>query len=311
MSGIRRLNIWRGTVAVVLAFSMAREGSGVYPACKASGGVTCIQLKVERPAQLPLGRVQLQRRRRLLFGPPAPSPPLVFDCTVATAAGAGAVGGDGVGLGLVYFAHGNDGAYAKAMWLPTMLKLAAKGHTCLACDGRGFSPGASPSDYEAYHYDHLAADIFGIVDAYTDGYVDPNTTVGRVNGKGDGGSRSALKFHMVSHDQGARVAWHAIHLGQGRERFITLASLSIPHSDVFSDAIFPSSSGPGINPAQQLATQYVRMLVLPNSTTLQNGALFRTFCTPGGWMTTVACQKILWWYVTTLRNPPLGIMLFA
>ena len=201
-------------------------------------------------------------RRRLLFGPPAPPPPLVFDCALAVAAAAAAPpGSGGIGRGLVYFAHGNDGARSKAMWLPTMRKLAALGYTGLACDARGYSPGASPSDYEAYHYDHLAADIFGIVDAYVAGYTALNATAagGRSNGvlAGSASAGSPLKFHMVSHDQGARVAWHAIHLGPGRERFITLASLSIPHSDVFSDAIFPAGQVLGIDPAQQLATQHV------------------------------------------------------
>ena len=176
--------------------------------------------------------------------------------------------------GQVYHMHGNDGKRAKAMFFDTMLQLAALGYASVACDARGYSPGASPFDYGAYHYDKLAADIIDIVDAMGFGE------------KFDG------KFHLVTHDQGARVAWHSIAKNITRPRLLSFTSLSIPHSDVFSDALL--SAHPDAN--QQLAAQYVRMLVLPNSTLVQNKTIFHKVCEPEGWSETWACQPSLWWY---------------
>ena len=126
----------------------------------------------------------------------------------------------------------------------------------------------------------MAADIFAIVDKV--GFAD----------------KYGGKFHLVSHDQGVRVAWHSIHLGEGRRRYLSFTSLSIPHSDVFSHAIYPSSNpnDPRVDPQQQFATQYVRMLVLPNSTTVENDMIFRHVCQPNKWATPEICQKTLWWY---------------
>ena len=45
------------------------------------------------------------------------------------------------------------------------------------------------------------------------------------------------KFHLVAHDQGARVSWHSIAKNITRSRLLSFTSLSIPHSDVFSDAL--------------------------------------------------------------------------
>jgi pimeloyl-ACP methyl ester carboxylesterase len=100
------------------------------------------------------------------------------------------------------------------------------------------------------------------------------------------------KFHVVAHDQGARVSWHAIARGAGRSRFLSFASFSIPHSDVFSNALF----GPNTNEKQQASAQYVRMLVLPNSTTVDEAQIYHKVCVPGGWPSVLDCQRTLWWY---------------
>ena len=71
--------------------------------------------------------------------------------------------------------------------------------------------------------DELAGDIYAIVDAF--GY----------------GSQYGGKFHVVSHDQGARIAWHSIAKFYGRQRYLSFSSLSIPHADVFSNALYGPS----------------------------------------------------------------------
>ena len=199
---------------------------------------------------------------------PPDKPTLTFDCAFAAPAT------DKTIKGYVYCMHGNDGAKAKAMFAAVQLELADHGYASVSCDNRGYSPGASPNEYSAYNYDVLQTDIFSLVNA-TKMY---NPTDG--------------KFHMVAHDQGARVSWHAIAKGEGRRRFRSFTSLSIPHSDVFSDSLF----GPNTQTDEQHAAQYVRILVLPNSTTVYSDALYHNFCTGSGWNNYDQCQHILWWY---------------
>jgi len=177
--------------------------------------------------------------------------------------------------GNVYLLHGDDGARSKAMWTETMLQLSARGYNTLACDQRGFSPGASPNRPEAYNYDTLASDIMSITGAA---------------GFGDsfGG-----RFHAVAHDQGARVVWHSIALGLTRDRLLSFSSLSIPHADVFSSNV---CCGDGVEQVDQTAQQYVRQLTLNSSVTVNHNAIFRQFCFTLGFNTTEWCQKTFWWY---------------
>ena len=109
--------------------------------------------------------------------PPA-TPNLQFSCAFAKSTSA---------KGQVYFMHGNDGAGSKGMFFDIMQKLLPLGFDVLACDQRGYSPGASPNNYSAYNYNELAADIFSLVDA--SGF-----------SQNFGG-----KFHLVTHDQGTRT----------------------------------------------------------------------------------------------------------
>lgn len=100
------------------------------------------------------------------------------------------------------------------------------------------------------------------------------------------------KFHVVAHDQGARVAWHAIAKGTGRKRFLSFSSLSIPHADVFSDKLYGDKS----DTTDQTAAQYVRQLVLPNSTTINDNTIYNYVCKGMGYKSPAACQKSFWWY---------------
>jgi len=191
--------------------------------------------------------------------------------------------------GVVLYAHGNDGKRAKGMFFETMSQVAALGYTGLSCDQRGYSPGAAPDDMASYNYDVLASDLFSLMDASN--FSAPY-----------GG-----KFHMVAHDQGARVAWHAIAKGgsasEGRKRFLSFTSLSIPHSDVFSDALL----GPSADYDAQVAQQYVRMLVLPNSTAVDNNQIYNVVCRSGGWTNISRCQKTLWWYNGGIDSGAMGL----
>jgi hypothetical protein len=179
-------------------------------------------------------------------------------------------------LGNVYLMHGDDGARAKAMWSETMLQLALKGYTSLACDQRGYSPGASPDDYSAYHYDLLATDILAL------------TSAAGFNSSFNG------KFHLVAHDQGARIAWHSIAKGMTRNLLLSFSTLSIPHADIFSDNVCCDSSKTDV--PDQTALQYFRQLTLPNSVRVNHNTIFNAFCGEFGFNTPEACQKTFWWY---------------
>merc|ERR1712136_391700 len=200
---------------------------------------------------------------------PADKPGLSFDCAWIRAVDE---------IGVVLYAHGNDGKLSKGMFFETMSQVATLGYSGLSCDQRGYSPGAAPDDMAAYNYDILASDLFSLMDA--------------TNFSAPYGG----KFHMVAHDQGARVSWHAIAKGgtasEGRKRFLSFTSLSIPHSDVFSDALL----GPLADYDAQVAQQYVRMLVLPNSTLVDSQQIYNVLCKSGGWTDISTCQKTLWCY---------------
>jgi pimeloyl-ACP methyl ester carboxylesterase len=211
---------------------------------------------------------------------PVDKPGLTFDCAWITAPDE---------KGAVLYAHGNDGKLSKGMFFETMSQVASLGYSGLSCDQRGYSPGAAPDDLASYNYDILATDLFSLMDA--------SNLSAPYGGK----------FHMVAHDQGARVSWHAIAKGgsasEGRKRFLSYTSLSIPHSDVFSDALL----GPDADYDSQVAQQYVRMLVLPNSTTIYNKQIYNMLCVGEGWTDINTCQKTLWWYNGAIDSGAMGL----
>ena len=82
----------------------------------------------------------------------------------------------------------------------------------IAPDQRGYSPGARPTDVEAYRVGELAADALAILDALG---------VGRA--------------HVVGHDWGAAVAWQ---VGcRHPSRVLTLTAVSVPHPRAFIEAL--------------------------------------------------------------------------
>lgn len=155
--------------------------------------------------------------------------------------------------------HGND-AVTKERYFELLRELDQRGYRSMACDLRGYSPDAAPQEYGAYNYNELAKDIFALADA-----------------------SGFDRFHVVSHDQGARLSWHAIAASQGRERFLSLATLAIPHADAFSDAL----CGPKADVRQQTASQYVTIMTLNTTESTQ------VFCADGD---EAFCQRKFWWY---------------
>jgi pimeloyl-ACP methyl ester carboxylesterase len=202
----------------------------------------------------------------------------VFDCATAP------LKENTTSKGNVYFMHGNDGKYSKAMWALTMETLAGEGYSTLACDQRGYSPGASPYNESYYNYDLLVEDIFAIADTYF----------------GVGG-----QFHVVAHDQGGRVGWHAIALGEpARQRFLSYTAQAEAHADVFSDALY----GPDPDPVQQTNFMYVWDFTLPGENTVAyDGAIQHNLCGKVGYKTTKECQTALWWYTGAVQSGNLAL----
>lgn len=229
------------TAGVVCCAGLASAGAP-YPACPT--GLTC-------------GRLS-----------PGDLDGMTFDCATADPK-------TGPVLGNVFLMHGDDGRQSKGMWAETMLQLAELGFHSLACDLRGFSPGASPDEPSAYNYDLLAGDILSL------------TNAGGFNASFGG------KFHLVTHDQGARVAWHSIAKGLTRDRLLSFASLSIPHADVFSSNVCCGSTA---DTTDQVAQQYVRQLTLNNSVDVNGGAILHAFCGSLGFNSSASCQPSFWWY---------------
>lgn len=188
--------------------------------------------------------------------------------------------------GNVLLMHGNDGPKSKAMWGHTMLSFASKGYDSLACDMRGFSPGASPNVSTAYNYNHLVGDIFGIVDAHFG---------------------AGAKFHLVGHDQGGRIGWHTLAIGD-RSRLKSYTPLSEAHSDVFSDGLY----GPNTDPAQQKHFMYLWLFTLQNSVVAYQHNIWRVLCEQtDGYKTVDECQHALWYYIGAVESGNLAMMPFT
>jgi pimeloyl-ACP methyl ester carboxylesterase len=191
--------------------------------------------------------------------------------------------------GNVLFLHGNDGPMSKGMWSWTMQSLAKKGYNTFAFDQRGYSPEASPYTSDDYNYDLLADDIFAMADAYF--------------GKDS-------KFHLVAHDQGARLGWHAIALGTAaRERFLSYIPVAIAHADAFSDALY------GSNPdkEQQESFMYLWDFTLPGNNTLAyENNIWNVICKQAHYYDTPeACQPSIWWYIGAVESGNLAMQPFG
>jgi pimeloyl-ACP methyl ester carboxylesterase len=104
----------------------------------------------------------------------------------------------------------------RAMWDLLAPRLHAAGLRTVAPDQRGYSPGARPSEVDAYRVETLAGDVLSIMDSLGIGAA-----------------------HVVGHDWGAVVGWRLASVHSGRVR--TLTAVSVPHPWAAASALVTSA----------------------------------------------------------------------
>lgn len=159
------------------------------------------------------------------------------------------------------------------MYNDLMLAMADNGFSSVACDQRGYSPGASPPDIDEYNYENMRDDVFAVADAV-----------------------GFDKFHVVAHDHGAVLGWWSAGSDRGAERFLTYTAMSIPHIDAFSKALDPTGDQADQDIDQQMASQYFTMFIENDSATSHNGAFCSNFGRDPHFQDCDHVQHALWWY---------------
>lgn len=101
-------------------------------------------------------------------------------------------------------------------WNAVSERLVAKGYRVLAPTQRGYSASARPPRRRDYTLDKLTGDVVALVDAV-----------------------GAERVHLVGHDWGAGVVWHAA--ATHPERFATIIPVSTPHIAALSRSMVRSS----------------------------------------------------------------------
>jgi pimeloyl-ACP methyl ester carboxylesterase len=120
------------------------------------------------------------------------------------------VGGPDAGARPVLLLHGFP--QNSSMWDQITPVLHANGRSTIALDQRGYSPGARPSDVDAYAMSECVADVIAVRDELGAPVVD-----------------------LVGHDWGAVVGWH---LAAGHpDRVGTYTAVSVPHPVGFGEAM--------------------------------------------------------------------------
>lgn len=112
-------------------------------------------------------------------------------------------------------------------WAPVAEILVAEGIRVIAPNQRGYSPGARPPEVGDYAIEHLAADAFAVADHF-----------------------GLPRVHLVGHDWGASVAWWMA--AHHPDRAASLTAVSIPHLEVFAEALES-------DPEQQERSAYFRL----------------------------------------------------
>ncbi len=97
-------------------------------------------------------------------------------------------------------------------WRHQLPALAADGYFTMAPNQRGYSPGARPSEVEAYAIELLVDDAIAVANHF--GYE---------------------QFHLVGHDWGGTLAWEIA--AKHSSRVLSLSVLSRPHPKAFLDAM--------------------------------------------------------------------------
>jgi pimeloyl-ACP methyl ester carboxylesterase len=99
----------------------------------------------------------------------------------------------------------------RTSWDRVAARLHDAGLRTLAPDQRGYSPGASPEDEDAYRLDELVADVLALI-----------------------GASGRERVHLVGHDWGGALAW--LVAGNHPDRIASLTVLSTPHPAAMSRA---------------------------------------------------------------------------
>ncbi|WP_417515526.1 alpha/beta fold hydrolase [Minwuia sp.] len=107
------------------------------------------------------------------------------------------------------FLHGFPNS--RHSWGRQIEAAAEAGFRAIAPDQRGYAPGARPDGIDAYHVDHLVADVIALADA-----------------------AGATRFHLIGHDWGGQIAWLTAIAHPGR--LLSLTVLSRPHPAAFARA---------------------------------------------------------------------------
>jgi pimeloyl-ACP methyl ester carboxylesterase len=116
-------------------------------------------------------------------------------------------------------------------WNAVVPSLHAAGLRTVAPDLRGYSPGARPLEPAAYTAAEGAADAMAILDALE---------VGRA--------------HLVGHDWGSIVGWHAA--AHHPDRFSTYTAISVPHQSALAFAL-------ATDPEQRKRSEYIQFFRIP------------------------------------------------
>jgi len=98
------------------------------------------------------------------------------------------------------------------MWTGLMTVLSENGYHCLAPDQRGYSPGACPTEVDAYRYEELVADALAL------------------------GRELGDRFHLIGHDWGANVGW--LTLATDPSPIASFTAISIPHYAAWARSVY-------------------------------------------------------------------------
>lgn len=146
----------------------------------------------------------------------------------------------------------------------------------VACDLRGYSPGASPDSIEEYGYGNFGRDVYGLANA--SGF-------------------DHRSFHLIGHDHGAGLAWEIAAFEQ--PNLLSLTTMAVPHNALMSNAL----CGDNTDEEQVFASNYFNQFSLPDSATRNNASLTKMFEIHMGMeLVPETFQKLLWWYNGTMAK---------